>query len=149
MSGAQQLRARIDELSSEIDLQKELLKKLEQDGSLACRQLNAVMDLVARLPLEISSEILLQTLGPSLLKPGARHTPMMLLNVCNGWTTIALSMPTLWTTIRIDFPRTNGLIQALPIWFERGRNRPVSLSLHGNLSTFDGVSTTIWQHGGS
>ncbi|KAJ7328939.1 hypothetical protein DFH08DRAFT_940542, partial [Mycena albidolilacea] len=147
MSDAQQLRARIDELWSEIDLQKEMLKKLEQDRSLARRQLNAVMDPVACLPLEISSEIFLQTFGPSPLKPGARHAPMLLLNVCNGWTTVALSTPTLWTAIRIDFPRTNGLIQALPLWLECGRNRPVSLSLHGNLSTFDGVSTTIWQHG--
>ncbi|KAJ7787108.1 hypothetical protein B0H14DRAFT_3893292 [Mycena olivaceomarginata] len=128
---------------------KELLKKLEQDRSLARRQLNAVMDPVARLPLEISSEIFLQTLGPSPLKPGARHVPMLPLNFWNGWTTIALSTPTLWTAIRIDFARTNGLIQALPLWFERGRNRPVSLSLHGKFSTFDGVSPTIWQHGGT
>ncbi|KAJ7896263.1 hypothetical protein B0H14DRAFT_3124970 [Mycena olivaceomarginata] len=149
----QKLRARIDELSSEIDVQKTVLKKLEKDKSLVQRQLNAALDPVARLPLEISSEIFLQTLDPSPVpEPGACHASMLLLNVCNAWTTIARSTPSLWTTIRIDFPcATDSLVYALPLWFERTRNRPVSLFLHGNLSpaTFDAdVSDIIWEHGG-
>jgi hypothetical protein len=54
---AQELRTRIEELSSEIALQKRLLTKLEQDKSVAQGQLNAVIDPVAQLPLEISTEI--------------------------------------------------------------------------------------------
>lgn len=148
----QKLRARIDELSSEIDAQKAVLKKLEKDKSLVQGQLNAALDPVARLPLEISSEIFLQTLDPSPVpEPGACHASMLLLNVCNTWNTIARSTPSLWTTIRIDFPCADGLVHALPLWFERARNCPVSLFLHGNLSaaTFDAdVSDIIWEHGG-
>ncbi|KAJ7896297.1 hypothetical protein B0H14DRAFT_2292913, partial [Mycena olivaceomarginata] len=90
-------------LSSEIALQKRLLKKLQQDKSAALGQLNAVMDPVARLPLEILSEIFLQCLVPDCTprqspRPmaGARHLPMLLLNVCNAWCVIAISTPALW-----------------------------------------------------
>jgi hypothetical protein len=50
----------IKELSSEITLQKKLLKQLEHDKSLLQGQLNTVVDPSERLPLEISSEIFLQ-----------------------------------------------------------------------------------------
>ncbi|KAJ7827993.1 hypothetical protein B0H13DRAFT_304412 [Mycena leptocephala] len=92
MSGVEALRARIDKLSTEINMQTELLKKLQHDKSLVQRQLNAVLDPVARLPVEISSEIFLQSL-PILIEPDARHAAMLLLNICNSWTSIALSTP--------------------------------------------------------
>ncbi|KAJ7896261.1 hypothetical protein B0H14DRAFT_2678872 [Mycena olivaceomarginata] len=128
------LRARLEDLSSEILLQKELLKKLEHDKVLAKRELNAVMDPVALLPLEISSEIFLQSLDPlPKPQPRARHAPMLLLNICNAWSAIALSTPALWSSIRIDFPCRERLTQLLPIWFQRARNHPLSISLHGDL----------------
>ncbi|KAJ7896312.1 hypothetical protein B0H14DRAFT_3425669 [Mycena olivaceomarginata] len=102
---AQQLRTQIKELSSEIALQKKLLKKLQQDKSVALGQLNTVMDPVAQLPLEISSKIFLQCLvsdcTPTQGNPsprsmaGAHHLPMFLLNVCNAWRVIAISTPAL------------------------------------------------------
>ncbi|KAJ7302081.1 hypothetical protein DFH08DRAFT_906008 [Mycena albidolilacea] len=140
------LRARIEEISSEIDLQKELLRKLERDRSVAQRQLNSVVDPVARLPLEISSEIFLQYLDlfSTAEERGARQ---LLLNICNTWTTIALSSPALWSTIEIQFPgQPRGLPIVLPMWFERAANRPVSLFLYGDLSILDHpVSTIIWE----
>ncbi|KAJ7896274.1 hypothetical protein B0H14DRAFT_3612194, partial [Mycena olivaceomarginata] len=109
---AQELRARIDEISSEIILQKKLVQKLEHDRSLLQRQLNAVVDPVSRLPLEVSAEIFLQCLLPhhsaSQRLPGRRPTttlfpvpraycaPMLFLNICNAWTAIALATPALW-----------------------------------------------------
>jgi hypothetical protein len=127
-----ELRLRINEFSCEINLQKELLKKLEKDESLVQHQLNAVMDPVARLPLEISSQIFLHILDPSPVpKPGVCHALMVLLNVCDGWTTIALSTPDLWTAIHIVFPLTNDIARVLPLWFGR-HNCSVSLFLHGN-----------------
>ncbi|KAJ6510707.1 hypothetical protein C8R45DRAFT_775783, partial [Mycena sanguinolenta] len=85
---------RIRELDTKIDFHKELLKQLQNDKSLLQRQLNAVHDPIARLPLEISSQIFLQSLPHP--KPGASDVPMLLLNVCNTWTDIALSTPDLW-----------------------------------------------------
>ncbi|KAJ7242400.1 hypothetical protein B0H12DRAFT_1221390, partial [Mycena haematopus] len=114
---AQELRARIMKLDTEIELQRELLKKLEHDKSLAQRQLNAVLDPIARLPLEICSEIFLQSRSPFSV-PGAGHVPTILLNICSTWSAIALSTPDLWTAIQIEFPCTDGLAELLPIWFQ-------------------------------
>ncbi|KAJ7829246.1 hypothetical protein B0H13DRAFT_1916600 [Mycena leptocephala] len=123
MSSIQDLRARIEKISTEIDLQKEVLKKLEHDKSLVQRQLNTALDPVARLPFEISSEIFLQSL-PDFLELGARHVPMLLVNICNTWTDIALATPAF------------GL---------RAGNRPLSISLRGKIDA--DVATMIWKHG--
>ncbi|KAJ7302070.1 hypothetical protein DFH08DRAFT_723533, partial [Mycena albidolilacea] len=92
-----ELRARIVELDTEIRRQRdsEVLKDLECDRSLVRRQLNARIDPVARLPVEISSEIFIQSLPP-FPQPGAIHIPMLLLNICNTWRDIALSTPSFW-----------------------------------------------------
>ncbi|KAJ7827989.1 hypothetical protein B0H13DRAFT_2438545, partial [Mycena leptocephala] len=106
MSGVEELRARIAKLSTEIDRHKEVVRKLERDKSLVQQQLNAVLDPVGRLPREISSEIFLQCLPalPALPEPGGEDVPMLLLNICNAWTTIVLSIPTLWAAIHITHP---------------------------------------------
>ncbi|KAJ7472176.1 hypothetical protein FB451DRAFT_1036811, partial [Mycena latifolia] len=97
------LQARIDQLSADIVRQKELLKALEHNRSAAQRQLNALLDPVARLPLEISSEIFILCL-PSRPVPGSLKMPMLLLDICNTWTAIALSTPALWSAIHVDAP---------------------------------------------
>jgi hypothetical protein len=138
----QELRARIAKFSTEIDLQKEVLKKLEREKSLVQRQLNAVLDPVARLPFEISTEIFLQTFHPYIQQPCA----MLLLNICHSWTVIALSTPDLWSTIEIKFPCGSGLKKFLPIWLRRAGNRPLSISLSGKFDD-QGVAACIWSHG--
>ncbi|KAF7328750.1 F-box domain-containing protein [Mycena venus] len=150
-----ELRARIQKLSSEIELQKKLLTKLEHDKFLAQRQLNAVLDPVARLPLEISSEIFLRCLPPlpalNLPASGTRRRPhplpILLLNICNAWTTIALSIPDLWTAIDIIFPCAEGFQEVLQTWLQRARNRPLSISFRGDLYGRSAVAGIIWQHG--
>ncbi|KAJ6510694.1 hypothetical protein C8R45DRAFT_964890 [Mycena sanguinolenta] len=140
----EELRARIVKLDTEISLQKKLLEKLENDRILAWRQLNELVDPVTRLPLEISSEIFLQSLD-------APHVPIVLLNICHAWTDIALATPALWTAIRIRFPCSDGLAEVLPIWFQRAHNRPLSItiSLRGHSSNWNyHVSAVLWKHGG-
>ncbi|KAJ7453639.1 hypothetical protein B0H11DRAFT_1740939, partial [Mycena galericulata] len=92
---AEALETRLAKISADIELQKAVLKNLEHSKILVRRQLNSVRDPVARLPLEISSEIFIQCLRPFPV-PRARHAPMLFLNVCNAWTDIALSTPALW-----------------------------------------------------
>ncbi|KAJ7666926.1 hypothetical protein DFH06DRAFT_952749, partial [Mycena polygramma] len=94
---------RIAMLSTEIDVQKNVLKNLEKEKSLVQRQLNSALDPVARLPLEVSSEIFLQSLPP-FPKTGAEYVPMLFLNICHAWTDIALYKPELWAEIQITFP---------------------------------------------
>ncbi|KAJ7640369.1 hypothetical protein DFH06DRAFT_1301961 [Mycena polygramma] len=149
MSSVEELRARIAKLSIEVDLQKEVLKNLEKDKSLAQRQLNAFLDPVARLPLEISSDIFLQSLPPHRSEPGARKVPMLLLNVSNTWTDIALSTPALWTSMHIVFPCAKGFEECVKSWIPRARNQPLSISLRGPADPGDfdsAVRTIIWQH---
>jgi hypothetical protein len=68
----QELRVRIGNLETEIDLQKKLLRKLEDNRMLAQCQLNTVLDPVACLPLKLSSNIIPQLLD-LFPEPGALH----------------------------------------------------------------------------
>ncbi|KAJ7762039.1 hypothetical protein DFH07DRAFT_815059 [Mycena maculata] len=138
-----ELQSRIDELSVDIERQKEVLRQLETSKSLLQRQLNSILDPVARLPLEISSEIFIRCL-PSLPKLGASHIPLLLLNVCNAWSDIALSTPALWAAIRVESPRAAGLEKGLQIWLQRARYRPLSLSFGGCFD--DDVAAVVRQH---
>ncbi|KAJ7102807.1 hypothetical protein C8R44DRAFT_859037 [Mycena epipterygia] len=109
-----QLQARIEQLSVDIDRQKEVLKQLECSKSDIQRELNGILDPVARLPLEISSEIFIQCL-PLRPEPGAFHAPTLFLNICNAWTDIALATSALWASIRVKFSRVEGFSELLAI----------------------------------
>ncbi|KAJ7876565.1 hypothetical protein B0H13DRAFT_2055046 [Mycena leptocephala] len=116
-----------------------VLKQLVKDKSAVQRQLNAVQDPVARLPLEISSKIFLECL-PLLPVPGARFAPMLLLNVCNSWTSIALSTGALWATFAIEFSARPSLpdptrLRILKLCLHRARNYPLSIRLINSLKS--------------
>ncbi|KAJ7464803.1 hypothetical protein B0H11DRAFT_2051473, partial [Mycena galericulata] len=140
------LEAQIEKISADIAGQKKTLADLEKSKSLVQRQLNAIRDPVARLPLEISSEIFLQCLPPSS-EPWAYHAPMLFLNICNTWTDIALSVPALWATIRIVLPRAEGFTELLATWVQRARSYPLSVSLFNNFDDSEGSAPLIWQYG--
>ncbi|KAJ7727245.1 hypothetical protein B0H16DRAFT_1697809 [Mycena metata] len=127
---AKELERRIEKLSADIALQRKLLEQLEHSKSAAQRQLNSLRDPVARLPLEISSEIFLRCLPDYPPKTGADLAPMLLLSICNAWSEIALSNSALWSTIHINFPGP----EILQLWLERGRNQTLSVTLDSGLS---------------
>ncbi|KAF7375501.1 hypothetical protein MSAN_00438100 [Mycena sanguinolenta] len=145
----EELRARIAAIDHEIELQKKLLERLEQDRVRALRQLNTALDPVARLPLEISSEIFLQSLATS--PSGARGVPTVLLGIFNAWTDIALATPAMWMAVHIHFPCGDHFAKILPIWFQRAGNFPLSasISLCGHSTNWNHrVSDVLWRHGG-
>ncbi|KAJ6510685.1 hypothetical protein C8R45DRAFT_964871 [Mycena sanguinolenta] len=144
---AEELRARIEEISAEIEVHKKLLLELEHDVRIVKRQLNAMVDPVARLPYEISSDIFLQCRGGRFPQLQAEEIPMLLLNICSAWTAIALSTSNLWASARIRLPCADDLPQLLLLWFQRARTHPLSLDLHRNFLYYDyDVSAIIWQH---
>ncbi|KAJ7666911.1 hypothetical protein DFH06DRAFT_1295045 [Mycena polygramma] len=148
MSGVEKLRARIAELATAIDLQKELSKTLERDKALAQRELNAALDPVARLPLEISSEIFLQSL-PSFAerKPTVQDAPMLFLRICHAWRNIALLTSELWSGIQITFPNDSpGFEKGVQAWLDRASNRPLSISLCGPGYFDPGATVIVWQY---
>ncbi|KAJ7758803.1 hypothetical protein DFH07DRAFT_817993, partial [Mycena maculata] len=52
---------------------------------------------MARLPFEISSDIFMRCLPPH-----PSFAPMLLLNICSSWSSIALATPSLWTIIHCE-----------------------------------------------
>ncbi|KAJ7745203.1 hypothetical protein DFH07DRAFT_702208, partial [Mycena maculata] len=88
---------RIEELSLAIARQREVLKDLENQKSVVQGDLNAILDPMARLPAEISSDIMLCCLPTGTIPyPDPQAAPMIFLNICRSWSNIALSTPALW-----------------------------------------------------
>ncbi|KAJ6530324.1 hypothetical protein B0H19DRAFT_482753 [Mycena capillaripes] len=133
------LQAHIAKLSADIDLQRQVLKQLERSKSDAQRELNAIRDPMARLPLEISSEIFIRCL-PRQMRPCASSAPMLLLNVCNAWTDIALSTPALWASIYLK----HSCADIIQVWLQRAGDYPLSISLRKSLDYSTGF--ILFQH---
>ncbi|KAJ7671931.1 hypothetical protein B0H17DRAFT_947972, partial [Mycena rosella] len=67
--------------------------------------LNSVLDPMARLPLEISSDIFMRCLpNDSIPMPNPRLAPMVFTRVCRSWNALAISNPSLWARIQIKNP---------------------------------------------
>ncbi|KAJ7727236.1 hypothetical protein B0H16DRAFT_1697802 [Mycena metata] len=134
-----ELEAHIAQISSDITLQPEVFKNLERTKSTAQRELNAIRDPVARLPLEISSEIFLGCLTLPR-KPEAHVAPLLFVNICNAWTDIALSTPALWDTIVLYFRGAD----CLRSWLPRAGKRMLTIALYRGLD--HGVAEVLSQH---
>ncbi|KAJ7160270.1 hypothetical protein C8R46DRAFT_1223749 [Mycena filopes] len=132
MSSLDALNARIEELSVAIS-------DLEIQRSNARRDLNALRDPMARLPLEISSEIFIQ-----LLADDDGSTPMIFLPICRLWKDIALSTPSLWATVYSDVTDAPPFCQYFQTWLARARGTPLSITLHGDIPS--DVGAVLKQH---
>ncbi|KAJ6590733.1 hypothetical protein DFH09DRAFT_870943, partial [Mycena vulgaris] len=81
---------RLEDLASAIAHHQEIIRDLEKTRTAVHRDLNAILDPMARLPLEISSDIFTRCL-PAIPRADPLTAPMVLLKVCNSWSNIALS----------------------------------------------------------
>ncbi|KAJ7649962.1 hypothetical protein FB45DRAFT_6296 [Roridomyces roridus] len=148
------IEAQIAQVSLEIGRQKDVLRKLESSKSLLQQQLNAVRDPIARLPLEISSEIFLQCLPTGYKnlrrkywypRPRPHSAPLLLLNISHAWTGIALSTPALWASIHVAFSLAHkGSAEFLGMWLRRGGSRPLHLSITGVVDSL--AVSAVLQH---
>ncbi|KAJ7738337.1 hypothetical protein B0H16DRAFT_1891361 [Mycena metata] len=149
MSTKVELDKRIEVLSLAIELQHQVLRDLETKRSLARMDLNTICDPMARLPLEISSEIFLRCL-PDSPGPGCDDSPTVLLLVCRLWHEIASSTPLLWTTLHngpahaTNFKRLHvaEINRSSMAWIRRAQNRPITVAIHGPLQ----LSPSLEQH---
>ncbi|KAJ7620943.1 hypothetical protein FB45DRAFT_1061996 [Roridomyces roridus] len=125
MASMPELYERLESLEREIERQEEVLRDLEKQRSDVQSQLNSHRDPMARLPPEISSDILLKSLPmPPTWRPLVR-----LLLVCRAWSALALATPFLWSTITDEgMPRSNfaGVVQR---WLGRAPGLPISVLL--------------------
>ncbi|KAJ6487197.1 hypothetical protein C8R47DRAFT_1216393 [Mycena vitilis] len=108
MSCTTELRARIAELSSTIEIQKQVLRDLEVARANARRELNATCDPMARLPFELSSD---------------SEVFALCLPDQPGFDDIARSTPSLWSTVHCDHKDA----ARVEIWLSRARNLPLEL----------------------
>jgi hypothetical protein len=128
-----EIRAQLADLSSSIDRERKVLpvKELERSRVALKRRLNAPLDPLALLPLEILSQIFIFCL-PEGFHP-CPSDAMLLRNICSSWTNIALATPAPWSTIRIDRPTAAGL-DAEKRWIARAGTRPLSV-IFGHLKS--------------
>ncbi|KAJ6453133.1 hypothetical protein C8R45DRAFT_636172 [Mycena sanguinolenta] len=140
MSAATILRARIEELSLAIERQKQVLQDLEKSRSNAQRDLNATLDPMARLPVEISSDIFACCI-PDSPRPYPGEPPIVFLSISRIWRDIATSTPSLWSSVHGE-SCANAV--ALDNWLRRARSMPLRVSLSGTLKP--DVAIAVKQH---
>ncbi|KAJ7701637.1 hypothetical protein B0H14DRAFT_3173603 [Mycena olivaceomarginata] len=147
----------VEKISDEIELQKKFLAKLLSDKSLVQRQLNAVLDPVARLPPEISSDIFSTASLPSQRWTSLR--PMLAVaqiptSFCFSLSAM-LGQPWLYPP-RIYGPLSTSFSRALKASQRSSRPGcnalvivPCSISLRGNLDdlSVSAIYAIIWKHG--
>ncbi|KAJ6583826.1 hypothetical protein DFH09DRAFT_1028703 [Mycena vulgaris] len=139
------LHRRIEEISLTIERQKEILRDLENRRSDLQSDLNNIRDPMARLPLEISSDIFMCcTPHDYIPNPHPTVAPMLLMRVCRAWSKIAISTPLLWATISVEY-RGYSFTELMDLWLSRARSLPLSIALHGYL--YSGVEGLLRQHG--
>ncbi|KAJ7123820.1 hypothetical protein C8R43DRAFT_1031662 [Mycena crocata] len=131
-SSLDDLRARIEDISSAITRQRSALRDLEKAKSELQRHLNAILDPITRLPLEISSDIFLRCL-PATPSPSHDVSPTTFLGVCHSWSDIALATPSLWAAFHVHRESSGDIHKVMELWFSRAHPRALSISLHGDL----------------
>ncbi|KAJ7165884.1 hypothetical protein C8R46DRAFT_1096480 [Mycena filopes] len=135
-AGVDDLRKRICEIASAIQTHKDAIHELEQTKSEVQGDLNAILDPIARLPLEISSDIFLQS-RPSIPSCDPDTAPLVFLRVCRAWSNIALSTSSLWSTVCIDsqFSGRFGFLGLSETWITRAQGHPLSVFITGFLNS--------------
>ncbi|KAJ7771097.1 hypothetical protein DFH07DRAFT_804870 [Mycena maculata] len=135
------LRRRLLRLDAQILKQKLLLNKLEQNREDVERELHATATFpISPLPVETIQEIFLQCGGSPRVSDLGHHMqgttsqiPLVLSSVCRRWREVALSTPTLWSTLHFNFdsmysePDAGAIEEYIHRWLDRAAARPLSL----------------------
>ncbi|KAJ7642586.1 hypothetical protein DFH06DRAFT_1427171 [Mycena polygramma] len=81
-----------------------------------------------RLPHDMLSEIFMASLPlTQYASMKSLDSPLLLSHICRAWRNLALSMPRLWASLRIDTPRTS-TSERVTSWLARSGNLPLSIS---------------------
>lgn len=121
MPTVSELRTCIEELSCSIHALQKQRSQLQGD-------LNLLLDPITQLPVEISSHIFRLCLPLRRRLPHSTLAPMLLLNICHSWSNIALSVHSLWTTVRVDGQYS---AKTFEVWANRAQPLLLTLLLRG------------------
>ncbi|KAK7022366.1 hypothetical protein R3P38DRAFT_2960715 [Favolaschia claudopus] len=136
-SSIPQLQEHIDVLSSAIEAQEQILRDLRHRRTDAYQGLNSLVDPMARLPLELQSDIFLRCFpdsATSMTEPIPSAPPMVFMAVSRMWRDIALATPRLWAALSMEYlPRTDGFVELCRNWMKRAGRYPLTLAFAGDL----------------
>ncbi|KAJ7607214.1 hypothetical protein FB45DRAFT_1011442 [Roridomyces roridus] len=100
------------------------------------QELEKRIDPVSKLPLEITTAIFILCLPKSSFPaPAPSSAPMLLPNVCRSWKATALSIPQLWSSMRLNTEMSVNFGSLVALWIARAQSMPLSISLHGDLTS--------------
>ncbi|KAJ7614729.1 hypothetical protein DFH06DRAFT_1108506 [Mycena polygramma] len=121
-------RRRMAEINSELANLKTSITRLEVEHAILGHHLARYIYPVLSLPNEVVSEIFLHTLKPSEYAFADPQSPLFLGHICQRWRDIALSTPSLWTTISLEIDNISepdSCLRLLDIWLTRSRQCPL------------------------
>ncbi|KAF7342613.1 F-box domain-containing protein [Mycena sanguinolenta] len=126
----QKTSARLANLDEDISRLQGRLQQLEDERASLAQyhtRITGVLSPVRRMPPEILGEIFSWTLPTIREVLGIENCPWVLTHVCCGWRAVALSIPSLWSLITIDFSAEQQYpVEIIRTHLERAR----SLKIH-------------------
>ncbi|KAJ7506664.1 hypothetical protein B0H11DRAFT_2322999 [Mycena galericulata] len=149
------LRARLAELDSAISEHRLRIHELEGIRKPIQLELDRVVYPVLTLPPEITSDIFCQCLPlrewNSTYSFDTHEAPLLLLQVCATWRSIAISTPRLWAHLHLYIrkpPIRKGIEAVVDEWFSRAGSSPLSFSLDDAEDGFgpDTVGALVRRH---
>jgi hypothetical protein len=145
MESVEDLRVRLEEISSAMEHHEAAIRDLAKTKSDIHGRLNTIRDPITRLPLEISSSIFILCLS-STTSSSPSEAPLLFLRVCHSWNAITRSVPALWATLHIKSPRRNGFPILFDAWLNRAQGLLLSLSIRGSLEGDQFVAGLVKRH---
>ncbi|KAJ7983028.1 hypothetical protein DFH06DRAFT_1466960 [Mycena polygramma] len=145
MASVDDLRTRRYDLAIALKHHRKVIRDMEKETREVDSQLNALLDPIARLPVELSSDIFLRCL-PSTPSSDSDTAPLLLVQICHSWRVIAHSTPALWAAISIESPSRRGSCTPLDSWLNRAQHLPLSLSIRGTLQGEHVVSDLVQRY---
>ncbi|KAJ7128716.1 hypothetical protein C8R44DRAFT_778553 [Mycena epipterygia] len=123
-------RSRMNAVDSQIATLQASIRPLRLERKTLKAHLDAYIYPVLTLPNEITSEIFFQSLDSSERLPSDPSSPLFLGHICRKWREIALSTPSLWSTIEIKIINTHdSALRLLETWLARSRDCCLTVSI--------------------
>ncbi|KAJ6538516.1 hypothetical protein DFH09DRAFT_1177106 [Mycena vulgaris] len=142
------LRARLAQVDALISEQQSRLKELEETRSAILTQLDGATYPVLTLPNEVTSQVFVHCLPSNLsgrrefsnFNPCPTQAPLLLLQICRAWRSIAISTPHLWDSLHLDFdrlpmlfrPSSDSMMKFIDAYLSRAGCRLLSLAIYGS-----------------
>lgn len=99
----------------------------------------AYKNLVDHIPVEILSDIFLQCLPPITSRARTTTAPLLLCQVSRHWRQVAVSLPSLWSSVAIECSGWSGCrmkAELLHVWLRRSAEVPLYISVEVKIGEF-------------